>query len=90
MTHLDKLDAKGNRRGPVRRMCKIAVDNRPPDDYVITIYPGGVIGIRRARCKAEYTMPLSAVYVRAIVMAAEAKKREKVKAKKLAKRGVLV
>lgn len=66
---------------PVQRIVQFATDWRRPEDYVVTLYPTGEIGIRRKRCK-EYRINLSAVYVLAVRYEAEAAKKAKAKAKK--------
>jgi hypothetical protein len=58
---------------PVRR----SVPGLTRRDLIITLYPGGVIGIRESRCKKEYTLPLMSCYRLAIEADRAAAKREK-------------
>jgi hypothetical protein len=61
-------------------------------NLVVTLYPGGVIGLRQARCRKEYTLPLLVVFREAIDAETERTRAEKRKAsgkKFLAKRGLL-
>lgn len=46
-------------------------------DLVVTLYPGGVIGLRQKRCRKEYTLPLMAVYKQAILADQERVKAER-------------
>lgn len=46
-------------------------------DLVVTLYPGGTLGIRELRCKKEYTLPLMSCYRLAIEADRAAAKREK-------------
>lgn len=64
---------------PVRRKVETAVERR---GLVITLYPGGAIGLRPARCRTEHVVPISRVYRLACEITAEAtrKAREQRKA----------
>lgn len=46
-------------------------------DLVITLYPGGVMGLREARCKKEFCIPLMTCYNLAIAADRAVAKREK-------------
>lgn len=73
MTPLDK---------PVRRKTPLRLDNRREHaEYVVTLYPCGEIGLRKARCRHEERLSLSTVYM----MAVKQRMTEEAKAKKQAK-----
>lgn len=73
---------------PVRR----AVNDVHRDDVVVTIYPSKIIGVRRKRCRTEYTLPLATIYRLAIQAAQAAKAADRKKKRghrQLVKRGLL-
>lgn len=51
-------------------------------DLVVTLYPGGVLGIREMRCKKEFCVPLMVCYNLALAADRAATKREKQQAKR--------
>jgi hypothetical protein len=65
---------------PVTRMGSVPCYGRP---LVVTIYPGDIIGVRQARTRTEYTVPLSWVYSMAVRAEVARKKAEKAALKKL-------
>lgn len=69
---------------PVTRMGSVPCYGRP---LVVTIYPGDIIGVRQARTRTEYTVPLSWVYSMAVKAEVARKKAEKSAAKKARKAG---
>jgi hypothetical protein len=73
---------------PVRR----TVDDVAREDIVLTLYPSKMIGLRRKRCRTEYTLPLATVYRLAIQAALAQKKAERAKTRgrrRLVSRGLL-
>lgn len=50
-------------------------------DLVVTLYPGGVLGIREARCRREYTIGLVTCYRLAIEAERERQAAERRKAR---------
>lgn len=69
---------------PVTRMGSVPCYGRP---LVVTIYPGDIIGVRQARTRTEYSVPLSWVYSMAVKAEVARKKAEKAAAKKARKGG---
>ena len=72
MTSLDKPDAK-----KVVRKTRARVPHGVKDQIVITLYPGGLIGLREHRRRKEYTLEVGALYLRAVRAEVETKRREK-------------
>lgn len=63
---------------PVKRMSNELIRDRSKlRGLVITLYPAGHIGLRLAGCRSEETIPLAAVYERAIKMRLAQQAREK-------------
>lgn len=55
-------------RKPVRRVarnCKVPHGMSP--DIVVSLYPGGIIGLREARRRKEYQVAAVAVYTRLVL-----------------------
>jgi hypothetical protein len=65
---------------PVRRLGALPVYGRP---LVVTLYPGDIIGVRQARTRTEYTVPLGWVYSMAVKAEVARKKAERAALKKL-------
>ena len=68
---------------PVRRVARGVVQThglRP--DVVVTLYPGGVLGIRELKRRKEWTIPLEAVLTLAIRKEADRVRLEKKAAKR--------
>ena len=63
---------------PVRRKCRAHVPHGVTDQIVVTIYPGGCIGLRELRRRKEYVLEVGELYVQAI----HAEVRGRVKLKK--------
>lgn len=54
-------------------------------DVVVTLYPGGLLGIRESRARKEYTLPIMTCYRLAVESERLAKVREKKAARDRAK-----
>ena len=74
---------------PVRRRTdETRRDRSKQRRYIITIYPGGLIGFRLEKCRHEELLPIAVGYETAIRLRIAKKKAEKSKGKSfLAKRG---
>ena len=72
-------------RKPVKRSLSLVGKGSWRREIIVTLYPGGVIGLRDKGRRREYTLPLATVYM----LAAEAEARRILaerKAKRKAKR----
>jgi len=57
---------------PVRRDAgDIGLRGGDAGDYIVSLYPGGLLGLRRKRCKKELHIGLGACYRLACEVAAE-------------------
>ena len=75
-----------------RRLLQQIRDKSKYRNPIVTIYPGGYIGIRLQGCRREETYPVESIYERAIRARLAVEKMEKAKDKKrpyYAKRGRL-
>jgi hypothetical protein len=74
---------------PISRRVRIVLDNRADarniDDWVLTVYPDGIIGFRQYRCRKEYTVSVSRLLIDAIL--ADELKIRKVSKKSRKRRG---
>lgn len=67
---------------PVKRSTRIAAPGSGrPMDIIVTLYPGGMIGLRHKGSRTEYEYPLTTLYLYAVDAAVKRKKAER-KAKK--------
>lgn len=65
---------------PVRRTSDATVrDGRKRRELVVTLYPGGFMGLRMAKCRTEETIPLDCVYSLAVKMRVQAQRKAKTK-----------
>lgn len=60
---------------PVKRTVRCEVPHGVNPTIAVTLYPGGVLGLREARRRKEYTTSLGALYAR--LVAAEARQGKK-------------
>ncbi|MBI3981187.1 hypothetical protein HY345_04270 [Candidatus Microgenomates bacterium] len=67
---------------PLKRKTRIAPIHGLKDEIVVTLYPGGTIGLREAKHRREYTLSIGFLYQEAIRAAVIAEKRLKKMAKK--------
>ncbi len=67
---------------PVRRTAERPQGGRP---FVVTLYPGGTIGIREHKRRKEFTVPLSRVWKMGIEIDVEAQRKEKLAKKNAAR-----
>ena len=51
---------------PVRRKCQAHVPHGVTPQIIVTIYPGGCIGLREWRRRKEYTFEVGELYVQAV------------------------
>jgi len=74
MTHLYK---------PVKRATRIAAPGSGrPMEIIVTLYPGGTMGLRHKRSRNEYELPLSTIYLYAVDAEARRLKAERKGAKR--------
>lgn len=64
---------------PVTRQTEGRHRGRP---LVVTLYPGDIIGVRQARTRTEYTIPLAWVYDAAVKAEVTRQRAEKAKRKR--------
>lgn len=63
---------------PVRRDAgDIGLRGGDRGEYIVTLYPGGVLGLRRKRSRREYQISLAGCYAQAAKIAALEARREK-------------
>jgi hypothetical protein len=63
---------------PIRRIARNAVSTHGLSaDLVVTLYPGGILGLREPRRRQEWTIPLEAVLTLAIQRDADAQRAAK-------------
>lgn len=63
---------------PVRRTSDATVrDGRKRRELVITLYPGGFMGLRMAKCRTEETIPLDTVYCLAVKLRVQSERKQK-------------
>lgn len=74
---------------PVKRRTETArIDRGKMRRYVVTLYPGDVIGLRLEKCRQEELLPIPLAYNMAVRLRV-ADEREKKRKSKLVKRGKL-
>ena len=63
---------------PIKRdVGDIGLRGGDSGEYILTVYPHGVIGLRRKRSRQEYSISLAACYALAAKVLAEERRREK-------------
>lgn len=76
-------------RKPVRRLATVDPGTVPFNtnpNIVVSLYPGGVIGLREARHRKEYLVHVGVVLERAIVDEALQRRRERARARRASKK----
>lgn len=62
---------------PVRRRTAWAAPHGVAPEVVITLYPGGMIGLREVRRRKEVVLSASSLYTRALMAEQREKRRKK-------------
>lgn len=70
---------------PVRRTTHANVPYGVTPQIVVTLYPGGIIGLREQRHRREYTLGIGTLYVQAMLAQTRIERAERKKMKKQAK-----
>jgi len=60
---------------PVRRTAHLNVAHGIKPDIVVTLYPGGILGLRESGRRQEYRVALAALMERAVIDDAEQARR---------------
>lgn len=69
----------------LRRAVRREVSGVLREDLIVTLYPGGVVGIRAKRTRREYQLPLATIYHLAIDAELDRTRQEKALARRAGK-----